>query len=143
MCVIPYAGTTNSTPKRPLLRATLPGLIRVHSALVFLFIFKPADKTLPNRYLRFQTEFPGEEDARFSNERQRGEKAALPSSPLLSSFHSRDGDGDSPGGGELRFPSSPQRHAGARLPASLGRVSKTLFLIFPPLFLLFLSPRKP
>lgn len=139
--MIPYTGTTNSTPKRPLLRTTLPGLIRVYSALVFLFIFKLADKTLCNRHLRFQTEFPGEEDARFSNERQRGEKAALPSSPH---FTAETGRWRQPrGGGELRFPSSPQRHAGARLPASLGRVSKTLFLIFPPLFLLFLSPRKP
>lgn len=136
--MIPYTGTTNSTPKRPLLRTTLPGLIRVYSALVFLFIFKLADKTLCNRHLRFQTEFPGEEDARFSNERQRGEKAALPSSPH---FTAETGRWRQPRGGANCGSRAPPRgtQAPGSPPASAG--FQRLFFLFFHLFSFYFFPQ--
>lgn len=68
-----------------------------------------------------------------------GEKAA--SSPLLIS-QQRARDGDSPGGGRAAVPELPPEAHRLPVPASLSWLAKTLFLLFPPLSLLFLSPSK-
>lgn len=139
VCMISITGTTGTTQKRPCCWEQHCRGWMGFAQPSFFCLFQTSWQNAVNQIPAFPNWISRGRGCLFYPARDKGDGRLLSPPFLISRQRRRDGDG--PVGGEPRFPSSPQRHAGIPLPAAPAASQSIFLLFFPPLFFLYFSPQ--